>query len=196
MAASQDVGREPVLLILGDSLSASYGIDQERGWVSLLEARLRDQGLPQRIINASISGETTAGGVTRLAALLEQHRPTILLIELGANDGLRGMAFERIRDNLTEMIALGHAAGSQVVLASVRLPPNYGAAYTEGFQAVFRDIATEQSIPLIEDFLAGVAQDRALMQADTIHPTAAAQPLILENVWPTLEPLLRADRGT
>jgi acyl-CoA thioesterase-1 len=182
----------PVILVLGDSLSASYGIDRESGWVSLLEERLRERGFAQRVVNASVSGDTTAGGLTRLDALLDQHSPDLLLIELGANDGLRGLGFEVIHDNLTDLIRRGRAAGTQVVLAAVHLPPNYGAAYTEGFQAVFREVAASEAVPLVTDLLAGVAEDRGLMQADAIHPTAEAQPLILDNVWPVLEPLLKA----
>ncbi len=182
----------PVILVLGDSLSASYGIDRESGWVWLLEERLRERGFVQRVVNASVSGDTTAGGLTRLGPLLEQHRPELLLIELGANDGLRGLGFDVIRDNLTDLIRRGRAAGSQILLTAVHLPPNYGAAYTDGFQAVFREVAVSEAVPLVTDLLAGVAEDRGLMQADAIHPTAQAQPLILDNVWPVLEPLLKA----
>jgi acyl-CoA thioesterase I len=182
----------PVILVLGDSLSASYGLDRESGWVSLLEERLRDLGLPQRVVNASVSGDTTSGGLTRLDTLLEQNRPTLLVIELGANDGLRGLGFDVIRNNLVEMIRRGRTAGSQILLTGLRLPPNYGAAYTEGFQAVFREVAESEGVPLVPDLLAGVAEDWSLMQSDGLHPTAEAQPRILENVWPTLEPLLRA----
>jgi acyl-CoA thioesterase-1 len=183
----------PVILVLGDSLSASYGLDRESGWVSLLEERLRDLALPQRVVNASVSGDTTSGGLTRLGTLLEQNRPTLLVIELGANDGLRGLGFDVIRNNLVEMIRRGRTAGSQILLAGIRLPPNYGAAYTEGFQAVFREVAESEGIPLVPDLLAGVAEDWSLMQSDGLHPTAEAQPRILENVWPVLEPLLRSE---
>jgi acyl-CoA thioesterase I len=184
---------EPVVLILGDSLSASYGIDHESGWVRLLEERLQERGLPMRVVNASVSGDTTSGGLTRLGPLLERHRPAVLVIELGANDGLRGLGFDVIRDNLTELIRRGRDAGSRILLTAVHLPPNYGAAYTRGFQAVFREVAESESVPLVADLLAGVAEDRALMQADALHPTAEAQPRILENVWPALEPLLQAE---
>lgn len=190
VAIGQDSTERPLILVLGDSLSASYGIDRESGWVSLLEARLRERGVDDDIINASISGETTAGGLTRLDALLAQHRPALLLIELGANDGLRGLSLEIIRANLTELIRRGRAAGSQVILTALQLPPNYGAAYTAGFQAVFREVATAEQVPLIPDLLAGVAENWDLMQADGIHPTAAAQPIMLDNVWAVLEGLL------
>lgn len=196
VAIGQDSTERPLILVLGDSLSASYGMDRESGWVSLLEARLRERGLDHEIINASISGETTAGGLTRLDALLAQHRPALLLIELGANDGLRGLSLEIIRANLTELIRRGRAAGSQVILTALQLPPNYGAAYTAGFQAVFREVATAEQVPLIPDLLAGVAENWDLMQADGIHPTAAAQPIMLDHVWAVLEPLLvRRDRA-
>lgn len=190
VAIGQDSTERPLILVLGDSLSASYGIDRESGWVALLEARLRERGLDHGIINASISGETTAGGLTRLDALLAQHRPALLLIELGANDGLRGLSLEIIRANLTELIRRGRAAGSQVILTALQLPPNYGAAYTAGFQAVFREVATAEQVPLIPDLLAGVAENWDLMQADGIHPTAAAQPIMLDHVWAVLEGLL------
>ena len=183
----------PLILILGDSLSAAYGIDHQDGWVKLLEERLQEMGRAMRIINASISGETTAGGRARLPRLLAEHRPSLVLLQLGANDGLRGFGFGIVRDNLTAMIHLARAAGSQVLMAGIRLPPNYGAAYTNGFQAMFREVATAERVPLIPDFLAGIPEDRRLMQADDLHPNAAAQPLILENVWPSLEALLRSD---
>jgi acyl-CoA thioesterase-1 len=184
----------PVILILGDSLSASYGLDRESGWVSLLEERLRERGLDYRVVNASVSGDTTAGGLTRLGALLDDHAPAVVLIELGANDGLRGLGFEVIRNNLTSLIERGRASGSQVVVTGLRLPPNYGAAYTDGFQAVFREVAEAESVPLVPDLLAGVAENWDLMQADGLHPTAEAQPRILDNVWPILEPLLESSR--
>jgi acyl-CoA thioesterase-1 len=180
----------PLILVLGDSLSASYGLDQDHGWVSLLEGRLRERGLPHRVVNASISGETTSGGRTRLPGLMARHQPNLLVIGLGANDGLRGLGFGVIRDNLEEMIRMGRSGGSQVLLAGLRLPPNYGAAYTDGFQAVFQQIAAAEGVPLVENLLVGVAEDRSLMQADDLHPNAAAQPRILDNVWPVLEPLL------
>jgi acyl-CoA thioesterase-1 len=184
----------PVILVLGDSLSASYGLDRESGWVSLLEERLRERGLAYRVVNASVSGDTTAGGLTRLGALLDDHVPAVVLIELGANDGLRGLGFEVIRNNLTSLVERSRDAGSQVVVTGLRLPPNYGAAYTDGFQAVFREVGEAESVPLVPDLLAGVAENWDLMQADGLHPTAEAQPRILDNVWPVLEPLLEANR--
>lgn len=180
----------PAILVLGDSLSAAYGLSIADGWVALLQRRLDQRGPAYHVVNASISGETTAGGLTRLPTLLAEHHPAVVVIALGANDGLRGFGFDTIQGNLVRMIRLGQEAGSRVLLAGIRLPPNYGAAYTDGFQAVFRAAADAAGVPLVPHLLAGVAEDRALMQADGLHPTAKAEPRILENVWPTLEPLL------
>lgn len=179
----------PTLLVLGDSLSAAYGLDTDEGWVSLLQRRLEGQGSSYQVVNASISGETTAGGLSRLPGLLETHGPQVLVIALGANDGLRGFAFDTIRANLTRMIELARGAGSRVLLAGIRLPPNYGAAYTEGFQAVFREVADAEQVPLVPLLLAGV-EGFDMMQADGIHPSATAQGRILDNVWAKLAPLL------
>ncbi len=180
----------PVLLVLGDSLSAAYGIATEAGWVSLLQRRVEERGLKFQVVNASISGDTTAGGLSRLPGLLETHRPQVLVIALGANDGLRGFAFETIRGNLSAMIQLARESGSEVLLAGIRLPPNYGAVYTEGFQAVFREVAAAERVPLVPLLLAGV-EGFEMMQPDGIHPSAAAQPRILDNVWAELGPLLK-----
>jgi acyl-CoA thioesterase-1 len=180
----------PVILVLGDSLSAAYGLATAEGWVALLQLRLAERGLDYRVVNASISGETTAGGLARLPALLAEHRPAVLAVALGANDGLRGFGFETIRENLTRTIRLGQESGARVLIAGVRLPPNYGAAYTDSFQAVFRAAAQSEGATLVPQLLAGVAEDRRLMQPDGLHPRAQAQPLILDNLWPQLEPLL------
>ena len=180
----------PTILVLGDSLSAAYGLRTEEGWVALLERRLVQAGLDYRVVNASISGDTTGGGLTRLPQALERHRPHLVVIELGANDGLRGLPFREIEANLTAQIGLARAAGAQVLLVGVRLPPNYGAAYTEGFQASLRKVAEAEAVPLAPDLLAGVAEDRQLMQADGLHPKAEAQSVLLDNVWPEIEPLL------
>lgn len=185
------LAESPVLLVLGDSLSAAYGMDAEAGWVGLLQARLDADGRRFQVVNASVSGETTAGGLSRLPGLLASHRPRVLIIALGANDGLRGFPLKTLSTNLTRMIELGRAAGARVLLAGLRLPPNYGAAYTEGFQAVFREVAVAEQVPLVPLLLAGV-EGFELMQADGIHPSAAAQPRILDTVWPHLEPLLTA----
>jgi acyl-CoA thioesterase-1 len=182
---------EPVVLVLGDSLSAGYGLPQGAGWVSLLEQRLRDKRSAYRLVNASVSGDTTAGGLTRLPPLLERYHPAVLVIELGANDGLRGLRFDEITTNLERLIELGRAAGSRVLLIGVRLPPNYGVAYTERFQAVFQEVAKDKQVPLVPRLLAGVGERWDLMQPDGLHPIAKAQPLLLHNVWPKLEPLLQ-----
>jgi acyl-CoA thioesterase I len=182
----------PAVLVLGDSLSAGYGIATADAWVTLLQERIAERGLPHRVINASVSGETTAGGLTRLPALLDAHQPAVLVIALGANDGLRGIGLGVVRENLGNMVRLGRKSGSEVLLIGVRLPPNYGVAYTDGFQAGFGRVAADLGIPLAPSLLAGVDEDWSLMQPDGLHPTAAAQGRILENVWPTLEPLLLA----
>ena len=180
-----------MILVLGDSLSAGYGLSRESGWVQLLQHRLDDRGFPHRVVNASLSGDTTAGGLTRLPALLERHRPALLVIELGANDGLRGISFEEIDNNLTRMTALGLEFGARVLIVGTRLPPNYGAAYTDRFQALFKDVAEREGAAWVPRLLAGVAEDWDLMQADGLHPSAGAQPRLLDNVWPALEPLMR-----
>jgi len=178
----------PTLLVMGDSLSAAYGLERpEDGWVSLLAARLDDEA---RVVNASISGETSAGGATRLPELLRQHSPEIVLLELGANDGLRGLAPGQMRTNLESMIEKSQASGAQVVLLGIDIPPNYGDAYRAAFTGVFEDLAKRHELPLVPFLLEGVALEDGLMQDDGLHPTAEAQPLILENVWTTLAPLL------
>ena len=178
------------MLIVGDSLSAGYGLAIHENWPSLLEARLAAAGHPHRVINASISGDTTSGGLARLPAALERHSPSIVLIGLGGNDGLRAIPIPEIRRNLSRMIQLSAAAGAQVLLAGIHIPPNYGPAYTEAFHEVYHQLAQEYGTGLIPFILDGVALDPALMQEDGIHPTAAAQTLILDNVWTELEPLL------
>lgn len=187
--------KPPVVLVLGDSLSAGYGLGPGEGWVTLLAERLKAGGRPQQVVNASVSGDTTAGGLTRLPPLLAQHRPEILVIELGANDGLRGLDFQVIRDNLGRIIRQGRAAGSRILLIGVPLPPNYGAAYTKGFQAVFQSVSESEKVPLLPDLLHDVADHWDLMQADGLHPAAKAQGRILDIVWPALEPLLSTGTG-
>jgi acyl-CoA thioesterase-1 len=182
---------DPVILVLGDSLSAGYGLSRQQGWVSLLAARLAESSSPYRVVNASVSGETTAGGLTRLGPLLKREPPAVLVVALGANDGLRGIAFGEIESNLTRLVRMGQEAGARILLAGIRLPPNYGAAYTEGFQAIFPAVARQEDVALVPHLLAGVAERWELMQADGLHPSAEAQPLILDNVWAELEPLLR-----
>jgi len=181
----------PTIVVLGDSLSAAYGIETAAGWVKLLDQRLAAAGLPHRVINASVSGDTTGAGLTRLPGVLERHRPDLVVIALGANDGLRGTATRQIADNLKRLVDLSRNAGAKSLLVGVRLPPNYGAAYTRGFQATLAGVAETSGVPLVTDLLAGVAEDRSLMQPDGLHPTAEAQPRLLQNVWDTLWAMLR-----
>jgi len=185
----------PVLLVLGDSLSAEYGLARGTGWVQLLADRLRDNGSHYRVVNASISGETTSGGRSRLPALLKQHRPAVVVLELGANDGLRGLPLNVMKDNLAAMIGQARAADAKVLLVGIRVPPNYGRDYTERFAAVFATLAREQKVPLVPFLLDGFAESLELFQADRIHPTAEAQPRILDNVWPALRPMLAPGRA-
>ncbi|MFG6157372.1 arylesterase [Halomonas sp. 1390] len=177
----------PVVLVMGDSLSAAYGIEQRAGWVSLLQARLDGKA---RVVNASISGETSSGAAARLPDLLGQHRPEIVVLELGGNDGLRGLPPGQMRANLAAMVEASQAADAEVLLLGIDIPPNYGQAYRDAFTGVFTRLADEHDLPLVPFLLEGVALDDELMQDDGIHPTAAAQPRILENVWPELAPLL------
>jgi acyl-CoA thioesterase-1 len=185
---------EPVILIVGDSLSAEYGLPRDRGWVKLLEQRLQRERLRWRVVNASISGETSSGGRSRLPALLEQHRPKVLVVELGGNDALRGLPLSMTRDNLQDMVRRGQAAGARVLLLGMQMPPNYGRTYAESFAALYAEVAKAQRADLVPFFLRGVADapdPTALFQADRIHPSEAAQPRMLDNVWPVLRPMLR-----
>lgn len=175
------------VLVWGDSLSAAYGIPVETGWVSLLQTKLSDT---YKVVNGSISGETTAGGLTRLPEALKQHEPDYVLLELGANDGLRGIDLPTMRRNLEQMITLAQTADAKVILLGIQLPPNYGTTFTEKFAVTYTDLAKQYTIPLLPFLLDGVAENWDLMQADGLHPTAAAQPQILENVWEVLEAAL------
>lgn len=179
----------PVLLVLGDSLSAAYGMATGEGWVRLLEQRLGEHAAC-RVVNASVSGETSRGGLGRLPALLERHRPSLVVIELGGNDGLRGLPLAELRANLAAMIAQVKASGARVVLVGMRLPPNYGPIYTREFQRIYHDLAAQEEVALVPFLLEGVATETGMMQGDGIHAAAAAQPRLLDNVWPALEPLL------
>jgi acyl-CoA thioesterase-1 len=184
----------PLILVLGDSLSAEYGLKRGTGWVALLEQRLAAQKVAARVVNASVSGETTAGGRSRLPALLQQHKPTHVVIELGANDALRGLPLGGTEDNLAQMTQAAQKAGARVLLVGMQVPPNYGTAYTERFGALFGKVAKQQKAALAPFLLAGVADiaDPApLFQSDRIHPTAAAHPRMLDNVWPELKKLLK-----
>ncbi|MDY7115077.1 arylesterase [Halomonas sp. SSL-5] len=177
----------PTLLVMGDSLSAAYGIEADRGWVSLLQARLDGKA---RVVNASISGETSSGGAARLPELLGQHAPDIVLLELGGNDGLRGLPPGQFQANMRRMVEASREAGAEVLLLGIDIPPNYGRAYRDAFTGVYRRLADDFDLPLVPFLLEGVALDDNLMQDDGIHPTAAAQPMILDTVWPELAPLL------
>lgn len=174
------------LLIVGDSISAGWGVELEQGWVSLLQQRLAEREMAAAVVNASVSGETSSGGLARLPELLEVHQPDLLVIELGGNDGLRGTPLATMQQNLSQMIELGQAAGADVLLLGMRIPPNYGPRYTQGFEQVFVDLAAQYRVPLMPFFLEGVAGDPALMQDDGIHPRAEAQSQLLENAWPLL----------
>ncbi|HUE94447.1 arylesterase [Pseudomonas sp.] len=178
------------VLVVGDSISAAFGLDTRQGWVSLLEKRLAEQGFEYRVVNASISGDTSAGGAARLPRLLAEHQPNLVIIELGGNDGLRGLPPAQLQQNLAAMVEASRDSGAQVVVLGMLLPPNYGARYTTAFAEVFSSLAEEQQIPLVPFFLEGVGGVPGMMQADGLHPTAQAQPVLLENLWPTLKPLL------
>lgn len=178
------------LLVLGDSLSSGYGIKADSGWVNLLDQRLKAEGYGYRIINASVSGETTAGGRVRLPALLKTHQPAIVILELGANDGLRGLPILALRSNLNAMIVAAQAAKAKVLLVGMQIPPNYGEQYTQQFSDSFSDLAKTHQIKLVPFFLAKVALDGSLLQADNLHPNERAQPLLLSTIWPQLKPLL------
>ena len=180
--------------MVGDSLSAEYGIARGSGWVALLQERLAQQKKPWTAVNASISGDTTSGGRSRLAGLLRQHQPAIVVIELGGNDALRGLPLQSSTDNLRHMVQAAKASGAQVLLLGMQVPPNYGQSYARKFAGMFVEIAREQKAALVPFLLKGIADGpdaAALFQADRIHPRAEAHPRMLENVWPSLEPLLR-----
>jgi acyl-CoA thioesterase-1 len=179
------------LLVVGDSISAGYGLADGQGWVRLLEQRLQEQKIDYQVVNASISGDTTAGGLARLPSLLADHRPEVVAIELGGNDGLRGQPLAQIERNLTALVEQAKAKGARVLLLGMRLPPNYGPRYTDGFAQVYTDVAKAQQVPLVPFLLEGVGGDTAFMQPDGIHPRANAQKRLLDNAWPQLQPLLR-----
>lgn len=178
------------LLVVGDSISAAFGMDTRQGWVALLEKRLDEQGFDHQVVNASISGDTSAGGAARLPALLAEHQPELVIIELGGNDGLRGQPPAQLQQNLAAMVQASQQKGAKVLILGMQLPPNYGVRYTTAFAEVFPRVAGEFDVPLVPFVLEGVGGVPALMQADGIHPTAEAQPVLLENVWPALKPLL------
>jgi acyl-CoA thioesterase-1 len=184
-----------VLLVMGDSLSAGYNLAAEQGWVSLLGARLAQQQPSWKVVNASISGETTAGGATRIDDELARHRPALVLIELGANDGLRGLPVALARDNLEKMIAAAQGAGAKVLLVGMEMPPNYGPEYTASFRQMYAELAQRHGLALLPFLLAPIAGERSAFQDDNLHPVAAAQPRILEHVWTWLAPMLPPANG-
>jgi acyl-CoA thioesterase-1 len=183
---------DPTILVFGDSISAGYGLARvEQGWVALLQARLKDQGYGYQVVNASVSGETTAGGLARLPRALALHRPALVILELGGNDGLRALPVAQMRGNLSRMIDLSTAAGAKVLLLGMRMPPNYGPEYTEQFSRAYADLARDDKLPFVAFLLNGIALSPDLMQADGLHPNQSGQPKLLDNVWPALRPLLK-----
>jgi len=178
------------VLIVGDSISAGFGLDTRVGWVALLEKRLKAEGFADQVVNASISGDTSAGGQARLPALLAEHKPQVVVLELGGNDGLRGQLPTQLKQNLASMIDKSQATGAKVLLLGMQIPPNYGARYTQAFAKVYGELAEEKHIALVPFFLEGIGGHPELMQADGIHPAPAGQGMLLDNVWPRLKPLL------
>ena len=178
------------VLIVGDSISAGFGLDTSKGWVALLEQRLKQEGFADKVVNASISGDTSAGGLARLPAALAEHKPDVVVIELGGNDGLRGQPPAQLQQNLASMIQQSRDSGAKVLLLGMQIPPNYGKRYVEAFAKVFGDVAQKEKVPFVPFFLEGVGGHPELMQADGLHPAVAAQDKLLENVWPALKPLL------
>ncbi|EST14018.1 arylesterase [Pseudomonas fulva] len=178
------------VLIVGDSISAGFGLDTRYGWASLLQTRLRQEGFDDKVVNASISGDTSAGGQARLPALLAAHKPQVVVLELGGNDGLRGQPPAQLRQNLAAMVDQSRQAGAKVLLLGMQLPPNYGVRYTTAFAKVYEELAKDKQVALVPFFLEGVGGVPELMQADGIHPAQGAQQQLLENAWPALKPLL------
>jgi acyl-CoA thioesterase-1 len=191
MLAAPTAFAADALLVFGDSLSAGYGLSVEQSWPSLLARRLAADKLPYTVANASVSGETTAGGRSRLGAALERFKPAVVVIALGANDGLRGLPAAQMRANLLDMIRMSQRGGARVLLVGMKLPPNYGADYTAGFERTFRDAAQQTKVPLLPFLLEPIARDASAFQPDGLHPVADAQPKILDHVWKALRPLLR-----
>ena len=189
-AAQQPTATAPVILVVGDSISAGYGLAPGEVWVSQLQQRLRSEKLPHRVVNASISGDTMAGGRSRLPALLKEHRPSVVVIELGGNDALRGQPLDATRANLDAMVAAAQAAGAKVLIVGMRIPPNYGPRYARDFDALFADVAKARKAAFVPYLFEGFGEDMALFQPDRIHPTAQAQPRMLATVWPELARLL------
>jgi acyl-CoA thioesterase-1 len=184
----------PKILVFGDSLSAAYGIAQSRGWVALLEERLKRERLDYSVVNASISGETTSGGRSRIRDVLERHRPSVVIVELGANDGLRGLPVAEMKKNLSAMIQASQRAGARVIVVGVRLPPNYGPDYTSAFDAAFAELAKRHRTALVPFLFEGMAENLEMFQPDRMHPNEAAQPVLLETIWSVLGPMLKSAR--
>jgi acyl-CoA thioesterase I len=191
LAVSATTASAATILVYGDSLSAAYGLPQEQGWVHLLAQRLHAQKLDYKVANASISGETTAGGRNRIEAALRMHRPALVIVELGANDGLRGGSLDTMRGNLEAIVDACRRANARVLLVGMRIPPNYGMPYADKFKGTFSEIATRRKLPLVPFLLEGFADQPSLFQSDGIHPAAAAQPVMLDTVWKGLRPLLK-----
>jgi len=191
MACSGAALASGTVLIFGDSLSGAYGMPERLGWVTLLQERLKRERSDYSVVNASISGETTAGGLGRIGKVLERHRPAVVILELGANDGLRGLPVAAMKKNLAAMIEQSQKAGARVLLVGMRLPPNYGIEYTKAFEHAFAELAKRQRTALLPFLLEGVDDKAELFQPDRIHPTEAAQPLMMERVWGALRPLLK-----
>ena len=190
MSASAAGNGSPTVIVFGDSLSAGFGIDVDQSWTALLQSRLEKLGYEHRVVNASISGETTEGGAARIESTLSNFSPDLIILELGGNDGLRGFPPERIKDNLTRITEQSKASGAAVVLLGIRIPTNYGPRYTAAFEAVYRQVAEDLDIKWIEFFMEGVALNDELLQADRIHPNAEAQPILLDNAWPIISATL------
>jgi acyl-CoA thioesterase-1 len=188
--AGWSAGRGETIVVVGDSLSSGYGLTAEQSWVSMLAQRLEAEAYGYEVVNASIAGDTTAGGLARLPRLLESHKPAVVVIELGGNDGLRGQPVATLRANVAKMIELSKASGARVLLAGMQIPPNYGPAYTRSLAAVYPELAKEYDVTLVEFLLEGVALHPELMQHDNIHPNADGQKIVFANVWPVLSPLL------
>ncbi|MEP6941912.1 MAG: arylesterase [Betaproteobacteria bacterium] len=182
----------PVILIVGDSISAGYGLPADASWPTLLQRRLKADNYPHQVVNASISGDTTAGGRARLDALLARHHPSITVIELGGNDGLRGNSVDAMRDNLDTMVQSAQKSGSKVLMVGMRMPPNYGPTYVARFDGTFAEVSKTRKTALVPFFFEGLVSDDAMFQPDRVHPVASAQPKLLDNVWPALKPLLDA----
>ncbi len=190
IAIAAEGAEAPTVLVFGDSLSAGFGIDIDQSWTALLQSRLQGEGYEHRVVNASISGDTTEGGASRIRSALERFKPSVVILELGGNDGLRGIPPERMRSNLETIIETSKASRAAVVLLGIRIPTNYGARYIQAFENVFRELASELDVPWIEFFLDGIAMNKDLMQDDGIHPNADAQPILLDNAWPIIQQAL------